>query len=104
MPSVVQSARWAAAQRARESERTDRLFFDPWASALSGPEGMVALQLSKRYNPRHEDTANYIAIRTRFFDDVAQMATADGIRQAVLPAAGMDARAYCMSWQDGTVL
>lgn len=104
MPSVVQTARWAAAQRARESERTDRLFVDPWASALSGPEGLGALELSEKYNPRHEDTANYIAIRTRFFDDVARNATADGIRQVVLPAAGMDARAYRMSWPGGTTV
>ena len=45
MPTVVGSARWVAAQRARESERADRLFFDPLAPALSGQEGMAALQL-----------------------------------------------------------
>ena len=104
MPEVVQSARWVAAQRVRESERTDRLFFDPLAPALSGEEGMAALQLSEKYNPRHEETANYIAIRTRFFDDVAQHDATAGARQIVLPAAGMDARAYRISWPDGTTL
>ena len=104
MPSVVQSARWAAAQRARESERSDRLFVDTLAAALSGPEGVVALQLSEKYNPRHEETANYVAIRTRFFDDIAQTGTAEGIRQVVLPAAGMDTRAFRMSWQGGTTV
>src|SRR5215472_2603807 len=58
MPEVVQSARWVAAQRVRESERTDRLFFDPLAPALSGDEGMAALTLSEKYNPRHEETAD----------------------------------------------
>ena len=66
MPAVVGSARWVAAQRARESQRIDRIFFDPLAPALSGEEGMAALQLSEKCNPRHEETANYIAIRTRF--------------------------------------
>jgi hypothetical protein len=31
-----------AAARARESERADRLFDDPLAAALAGPEGFVA--------------------------------------------------------------
>ena len=104
MPSIAQSARWAAAQRVRESERTDRLFFDPLARVLAGSEGMAALQLSEKYNPRHEDTANYIAIRTRFFDDIAQSSAAGGVRQVVLPAAGMDARAFRLSWADDTTL
>ena len=104
MAAVVGSARWVAAQRARESERTDRLFFDPLAPVLSGQEGMAALQLSEKYNPRHEETANYIALRTRFFDDVAQADATAGTRQIVLPAAGMDARAYRISWPDGTTL
>ena len=102
MPPVIQTARWAAAQRARESERQDRLFFDPLAATLAGEEGRAALQLSEKYNPRHEDTANYICIRIRFFDDVAQDGAGHGIRQIVLPAAGMDARAYRLSWPDGT--
>ena len=104
MPAVVRSARWVAAQRVRESERTDRLFFDPLAPALAGEEGMAALKLSEKYNPRHEETANYIAIRTRFFDDVAHAEVTEGSRQVVLPAAGMDARAYRISWPDGTTL
>ena len=60
MPSVIETARWAAAQRARESERPDHLFLDPLARALAGEEGMAALRLSERYNPSHEDTASYI--------------------------------------------
>jgi methyltransferase (TIGR00027 family) len=104
MPPVIQTARWAAAQRARESERQDRLFFDPLAATLAGEEGRAALQLSEKYNPRHEDTANYVAIRIRFCDDVAQDGAGHGIRQIVLPAAGMDARAYRLSWPDGTTL
>jgi methyltransferase (TIGR00027 family) len=104
MPSVIETARWAAAQRARESERPDHLFFDPLARALAGEEGMAALQLSERYNPSHEDTARYISIRIRCFDDAVQHFAAAGIRQIVLLAAGMDARAYRCAWPDGTTL
>src|SRR5215472_1238325 len=35
---VIQTARWVTAKRARESERSDRLFFDPLAKALAGEE------------------------------------------------------------------
>jgi len=104
MPSIIDTARWAAAQRARESERPDRLFFDPFARALAGEEGMAALQLSERHNPSHEDTAKYISIRIRCFDDAVKHFAATGIRQVVLLAAGMDARAYRFAWSDGTTL
>ena len=102
MPSIIETARWAAAQRAKESERSDRLFFDPFAGILAGAEGLAALRLSEQHNPRHEETANYISIRIRFFDDIAQEGAAQGVRQIVLPAAGMDARAYRLPWPDGT--
>ncbi|MBU6403069.1 MAG: hypothetical protein KGS61_22325, partial [Verrucomicrobia bacterium] len=70
MPSVIDTARWATAQRARESGREDRLFSDPLA--LAEKEGRTALQLSEKYNPRHADTANYISLRTRFCDDIVR--------------------------------
>jgi O-methyltransferase involved in polyketide biosynthesis len=50
MPSVIETARWAAAQRAPESERPDRLSFDPLAAVLAGDEGLAALRLSEKYN------------------------------------------------------
>ena len=39
MPPVIQTARWAAAQRARESERQDRLFFDATRTQSHGGAG-----------------------------------------------------------------
>jgi methyltransferase (TIGR00027 family) len=104
MPSVIDTARWAAAQRVRESERPDHLFSDPLARALAGEVGMVALELSHKYNPRYEETDNYITIRIRFFDDLAKRFSAEGGRQIVVLAAGMDARAYRLAWPDGTNL
>jgi O-methyltransferase involved in polyketide biosynthesis len=43
--SVAATSRWMAAARARESERTDRLFCDPLAAVLAGPEGFEWLGL-----------------------------------------------------------
>lgn len=45
-----------------------------------------------------------LAIRTRFLDDLAQRAADDGIRQVVVLAAGMDARAFRLAWPEGTTL
>jgi O-methyltransferase involved in polyketide biosynthesis len=38
---IASTSRWMAAARARESERADRLFCDPLAAALAGPEGFA---------------------------------------------------------------
>lgn len=48
--------------------------------------------------------ANAMAIRTRFFDDFFAAATAAGIRQAVILAAGLDSRAYRLPWPPGTTV
>jgi methyltransferase (TIGR00027 family) len=45
-----------------------------------------------------------ITVRTRFFDDFFAAATAAGIRQAVILAAGLDTRAYRLPWPAGTVV
>jgi methyltransferase (TIGR00027 family) len=42
-----------------------------------------------------------MAARTRFFDNFFQEATEAGIRQAIILASGLDARAYRLSWPDG---
>ena len=45
-----------------------------------------------------------IAVRTRFFDDYMARAMAAGVRQAVILASGLDARAYRLPWPTGTVV
>jgi methyltransferase (TIGR00027 family) len=45
-----------------------------------------------------------MAVRTRFFDDFFIEATKAGIRQAVILASGLDARAYRLPWPDGTTV
>jgi methyltransferase (TIGR00027 family) len=93
------TARWAAAVRAAESSREDRLFNDPWAAALAGKEGEEWLA------GRSADSTLTMTLRTRYFDDFLLRASAqDGICQIVLMAAGLDTRAFRLSWAKGTRL
>ena len=46
----------------------------------------------------------YAASRTKWFDEFFIAAGANGIDQAVILAAGLDARAWRLPWMDGTVL
>jgi len=81
---LASTAHWIAAVRALESAREDRLFNDPWASALAGTQGMSWIE------GRSADSVLPIVLRTRFFDDTLQRIVAEGeIRQVVLMAAGL---------------
>ena len=43
-------------------------------------------------------------VQTRFFDEFFGSAAGDGIRQAVILAAGLDSRAYRLAWPDRTTV
>ncbi len=43
-------------------------------------------------------------VQTRFFDEFFTSAARQGIRQAVIVAAGLDSRAYRLQWADGTTV
>ena len=45
-----------------------------------------------------------MAVRTKYFDEYFIDATNDGVRQAVILASGLDARAYRLPWPAGTVV
>ena len=102
---IAPTSRWMAAARARESERADRLFYDPLAAAFAGPEGFAWLE-------RMEPTAGsgggpglYAVIRTRFFDDfLLDACRGSGVCQVVLATAGMDTRAFRLDWPSLTRL
>jgi methyltransferase (TIGR00027 family) len=85
------SAQWIAAVRARESERPDRLFTDPFARDLAGPLGFDRMAASERAAGGENQ---FLPVRVRWFDDVTTTAAADGVRQVVLLGAGMDTRPY----------
>lgn len=104
--SLQVTARWAAAQRARESQRPDRLFDDPLAMALAGPEGEEMLRLSELSNPRSKQIAEYMVVRTRFLDDFllrAMNAPDSPRKQVVMLAVGMDTRAFRLPLPPDTV-
>lgn len=93
------TAYWTAAVRAAENQREDRLFEDPWAAPLAGDVG------AQWAAGRSLTSLVPIALRTRYFDDFLQRITQEeGIRQVVLLAAGLDTRAYRLTWPIDTRL
>jgi methyltransferase (TIGR00027 family) len=113
---VALTARWIAAARANESARPNRLFDDPFAAALAeSTELGIATGRRLRAGASVVDDfivqanrafgAPLLAIRTRFFDELLLHAVrAVRVRQVVLLAAGLDARAYRLPWPVGTHL
>ena len=94
---LASTAHWTAAVRAMENDRADRLFADPWAAALAGEQGAVWLA------QRPADSVIPIVLRTRFFDDFLKRLTSEeAIQQIVLLAAGLDTRAFRLTWPVGT--
>jgi methyltransferase (TIGR00027 family) len=92
-----------ARARANESRRPDRLFEDPLAEAFvkAGGEALAAAEQSlpggdqQDVNRWREDS---VAVRTSFLDTVLTRASEAGCRQAVILAAGLDTRAFRLSW------
>lgn len=95
-----------------ESSRQDRLFDDPLAgefvaAALECTDGSTLAWLKDglRLADVHPDVGDYVALRTRHFDDrIRDTFTAGGPRQVVLVAAGLDTRAYRLPWPRRTQL
>jgi methyltransferase (TIGR00027 family) len=103
LPSGVgQTAIGVARGRAMETRRADRLFDDPLAATFVEAAGasFESTPSSAGMDIRPMRDA-YVAIRTRFFDEALLGACADGIRQAVILGAGLDARAFRLPWPDG---
>ncbi|MFB9207914.1 SAM-dependent methyltransferase [Nonomuraea spiralis] len=95
MNGVARTAVGAAWLRARESERPDRLFDDPYAGAF------VAAAGAGQGSGAAGVFGDHLAFRTRFFDDYLRESGCD---QVVLPAAGLDSRAYRLAWPAGVRL
>jgi methyltransferase (TIGR00027 family) len=53
---------------------------------------------------RRQAMIDGMAVRTKYFDDYFIDATNNGVRQAVILASGLDARAYRLPWPAGTVV
>src|SRR5579871_6556408 len=88
---VSDTALWAAAFRARESERDDALFRDRFAGRLAGTRGFeIANSLSTEANH-----ASWVT-RTYLFDEFLMREVAKGIDLVLNLGAGLDARPYRM--------
>jgi methyltransferase (TIGR00027 family) len=90
---ISDTARWAAVFRARESERPNALFRDPFARRLAGQRGE---QIAKS-TPFHEKNEWSWITRTYVFDKIIQEQVAQGVDMVVNLAAGLDARPYRMA-------
>jgi methyltransferase (TIGR00027 family) len=111
--SVGLTALWVAAGRAIETEREDRLINDPFAAELVRAADPPAPMPT---TPEEADRVlgevdggwarhiGYLGVRTRFFDEFFESASAAGVRQAVILAAGLDARAFRLPWPAGSVV
>lgn len=110
--SVGATATMVAAQRALASAGPEPLIDDPFAAPLVRAVGIdVYTRLVNGQIPVGGDSefdpdrmARGMAVRTRFYDQFFVDATRSGIRQAVILAAGLDARAYRLPWPNGTVV
>jgi methyltransferase (TIGR00027 family) len=71
-------------------------FFTRWA----GGEVLAADVDDDESSWKLEHMPEAMAVRTRFFDAFFRDATQAGIRQAVILASGLDARAYRLTWPD----
>ncbi len=125
--SVGATAIGVAAMRAAETRRPDALFGDPFAERLvdatgSGWSRVLRAQIAAASggadpavegdaSSRTADSDNLyrplaamLIARTVYFDEYFTAASGAGIRQIVILASGLDARAYRMEWPSGTVV
>jgi methyltransferase (TIGR00027 family) len=90
--NISDTARWAAVFRARETERPDALFRDPYAERLAGKLGVdIANTL-----PEGNKHAWAWVARTYLFDQFITQELQQGTDMVVNLAAGLDARPYRM--------
>ena len=113
--SVGVTATMVAAARAMATRDERRLIDDPYAEPLVRAVGIPFFTdlldgnldtsaFGDSGQQRAEAMVAGMAMRTKFFDDYFSAAAGRGIRQAVILAAGLDSRAYRLSWPEGTVV
>ena len=100
---VGQTALGVALSRAHESASEHPLFTDPYAQRFIDAAG-ADWQPPRHVVERMRSIGGYIASRTKWFDEFFIAAGANGIDQAVILAAGLDARAWRLPWVHSSVL
>ncbi|HXZ42932.1 MAG TPA: SAM-dependent methyltransferase [Terriglobales bacterium] len=94
---VSDTARWVAYFRARESERPDALFRDPYAERLAGKRGF---EIANKLHDGNKHDWAWVA-RTCLFDRFISHTIQHGPDMVVSLAAGLDARPYRMQLPEG---
>src|ERR1700735_1880318 len=113
--SVGATATGVAVGRALASRGPNPLISDPFAEPLVRAVGVnfFTRLASGELDPAHvDDNGDFgmqrmgamMGVRTRFFDEFFLTAADAGIRQAVILASGLDARAYRLPWPAGTTV
>lgn len=98
---VSRTAIGVARIRAGESARDDRLFDDPYAARfVAAAPPFDAGEPTPERRALGARLAVHVVLRTRYYDDYLLAAVADSVRQVVLLAAGLDARALRLDWPD----
>ena len=102
---VGQTALGVAMARAEETTTEWPLFTDPYAQLFLD----AATERGWQQPPSHmvqriRAIGGYAASRTKWYDEFFIAAGASGIEQAVILAAGLDARAWRLPWVDDSVV
>lgn len=115
--SVGATALGVAAARAGDTESEHPLINDPFARVFLDAAGEGAwnwfanpelppeiVEAAPDAPLRMQGMRDYMASRTAFFDQFFLQANNAGVRQAVILAAGLDARAWRLPWLGGTTV
>ena len=112
--SVGATATFVASGRAMATKDPRRLINDPFAEPLVRAVGLdfftkmmdgeLDISTVEDASARKQAMIDGMAVRTKYYDDYFVAATNDGVRQAVILASGLDARAYRLPWPAGTVV
>ncbi|MFB7724025.1 SAM-dependent methyltransferase [Nocardia sp. NPDC056100] len=112
--SVGATAIGVAAMRAYETGREDAVFQDPYAGKLVGAVGSDSwTRMLRGQDQDLRETGGafirgvmgyFLIARTLYFDRYFADAMEVGVRQFVILASGLDARAYRMQWPSGSVV
>ncbi len=110
--SVGATALFVATSRALEAQKPDPLAVDPYAEVFCRAVGGTFADVLDGKAPEHElktsdfgqHFVNFQGARTKYFDEYFGRVAAAGVGQIVILAAGLDSRAYRLSWADGTTI
>ena len=110
--SVGSTALFVATARALEAQKPDPLVIDRFAEVFCRAAGGNAADVLDGKDPGNQlktpdwgvHFVNFQAARTKYFDTYFRQAADAGVRQVVILAAGLDSRAYRLSWPTETTI